>query len=113
MNRTKITREEAITISIELWTELAETGGDGFAKDAWPGWAKYGGSMLASCAMCQYDYDQDGDCGACPYHQKYGACLETDHGSTVLDKWANAETPRTRKKYARLGVEQLKALLEE
>ncbi len=29
MNRTELTREEAITISIEMWEWLVETGGDG------------------------------------------------------------------------------------
>ncbi len=107
MNRTKITREEAITISIELWEELAETGGDADAKAKWPGWEKYG-EMQLDCALCEYDRARDNDCTACPYAKQYGRC---GHGH--LGKWVKAGTRRTRQKYARLGVEQLKALLED
>ncbi len=115
MNRTKITRQEAITISIELWEELAETGGDQDAKDAWPGWEQYGGRMRNSCALCQYGYAHrraaESDCSHCPYYLKYGGCQKNDR--TVFQRWLLVQTPRTRQKYARLGVEQLKALLED
>ncbi len=107
MNRTKITREEAITISIELWTELAETGGDWQEKVNWSGWERYG-EMSSSCALCQY---ARGACRECPYQQKYGTCFKND--KMPLRRWELAHLPATRRKYARLGVEQLKALLED
>ena len=36
----KLTKEQAIQISIELWEWLAETGGTD--QSEWPGWKKYG-----------------------------------------------------------------------
>ena len=70
----KLTRKKAISISIELWTWLAETGSE--YKHEWPGWKKYGAMVLA-CPFCEYSrqrnklalYDAGLNtyCPSCPY----------------------------------------------
>ncbi len=102
----KLTREQAIDLSIELWEWLAETGG---FKHQWSGWEKYGDSD-PGCFLCDYQEQKDSSdrgCGDCPYFQKFGRCLKD---KSPYDKWDNASTPQTRKKYAKLFLEQLKEL---
>ena len=102
--KARLTREKAIDISIELWEWLAETGGGEVDKENWPGWDTYG-KMDLSCALCEYDATRRDYCDSCPYAKRYGPC-----GHGVLGNWVNARTKRTRRKYAAIGVEQLKAL---
>lgn len=102
----KLTKKKAIEISIELWTWLAETGK---RKYEWHGWEKYG-EMQCDCPLCEYSLikKEVHDClGKCPYYEKFGFCFG---GDSVWHKWNFAQAPRTRKKYAKLFLEQLKEL---
>ena len=100
----KLTKKKAIEISIELWTFLAETGGQ---KLDWNGWNKYG-YMSASCPLCEYSR---GLCKSCPYYKKFKPCCSLgDKPVTIYDYWEAAKTLETRKKYAKLFLEQLKEL---
>ncbi len=99
----RLTEKKAIDLSIELWEWLAETGE---RKGDWPGWEKCG-VMYASCPICEYDEQQDtGSCDSCPYYRRFGQCQDYSE-LTPFDKWEKAETPRTRKKYAKLFLKQL------
>lgn len=101
----RLTKKKAIEISIELWTWLAETGEE--SKYIWEGWDKYG-EMDAGCAFCEYvARHRPRGCGCCPYWAKFHSCQ--DYGSPY-DKWTTSETISTRKKYAKLFLEQLKQL---
>jgi len=106
----KLTRKQSICRSIELWTDLAETGID---KGEWDGWEKYGNDIWGDCFLCEYATYRagasKGACKHCPYYQKFGYCQE-DEKPTYYDKWESAKTKRTRKKYAKLFLEQLKQL---
>ncbi len=106
----KLTRNKAIELCIELWTWLAETGK---RKKDWPGWEKYGSAMSA-CWFCEYDdqmlalYKRKGRhaCGYCPLKTSgVGKC-----GDTFFEKWNVAGTPKDRKKYAKLFLEQIRKL---
>ena len=107
----RLTRKKAIELCIEMWTWLAETGKH---KHQWPGWKKYGDINL-NCWFCGYHFQQlnrkgengtVGKCKHCPLWQKY-RCL---CGKTMYGEWTSALTSRARKKYAKLFLEQIKAL---
>jgi len=95
----KLTRKKAIELCIELWTWLAKTGK---YKEDWPKWKEYG-KKLHNCWFCAYKKM----CSLCPYYQKYGHCNSAD---TYYNKWKDAKTSRTRKKYAKLFLAQIKTL---
>ncbi len=67
--------------------------------------------MLSACAMCEYDRQLGNVVCSCPYAERYGPCCAGDEKLTIFERWGRAGTTRSRRKYARLGVEQLKALL--
>lgn len=96
----RLTREQAIDRSIELWEWLAESGE---LKHAWSGWDKYGDTH-ADCFLCEY---ANGYCNKCPYFKQFGDC--TDAGKPY-EKWDYVLMPFYRKKYAKLFLEQLKGL---
>ncbi|KKK90964.1 hypothetical protein LCGC14_2717710 [marine sediment metagenome] len=102
----RLTLKKAILISIELWTWLAETGEE--YKREWSGWIKYG-EMSFDCALCEYGERKDGDnrCVHCPYYLKFGKCFNEGQ---PYRKWADTDTPKTRKKYASLLLAQLEEL---
>ncbi len=106
-----MTKTEAIDRTIELWTWLAETGKED--KEDWNGWGWNGGKYsnnINKCFLCDFAYDFDVDCPLCPYAKKFGRCDMT--GKPFL-KWCEVETPRTRKKYAKLFLAQVISLKEE
>ena len=96
----KLTRKKAIVLCIELWEWLALTGKE---KEEWSEWEKYG-DIQDLCFFCEYVQGKNG-CMSCPSYKKFGYCSDG-----VYTKWANAKTPRTRKKYAKLFLGQLKTL---
>lgn len=105
----KLTKEQAIDYSIELWEWLAETGK---YKEDWPEWGKFG-KVDSHCFLCGYDTysqamlkDEADDC-ICPYNDKFGGCADED---TPFQLWCSAETIKERKKYAKLFLEQLRSL---
>lgn len=108
----RLTLELAKKICLELWTFCAETGE---GKEDWPGWETYAhyGYFPALCPFCRYDEEMNaeeymGACEYCPIEAEFGDCSET-----YYQAWLEAKQKRTRKKYARLFLEQLKELLEE
>lgn len=128
----KLTKKKAIKITIELWTWLATTGsGD---KSSWPGWGKYD-RMFCSCPLCEYgdqrrqarkrykEFNPLNICRACPFFIQHGRCTKhlpeifLDGGATMwaanpsyYDKWYRSGTAKTRKKYAKLFLNQTKEL---
>ena len=103
MDKMRLTKKKAIEISIELWEWLAETGK---RKGCWDGWDKYG-RMTAGCALCEYDKQHGDSCESCPYYECYEDCEEA---GKPYNLWHYARTRQTRKKYAKLFLEQLRGL---
>lgn len=114
----RLTRKKAIELSIELWEWLAETGSG--EKSEWPEWGNYGEVIyLADCFLCEYGNRNINpkniedkywtECGACPYHKKFGRCC---NDNTPFWLWAEEEEIEPRKKYALLFLAQLKELLD-
>jgi len=99
----ELTREEAVDISVELWTWLAETGES--HKSKWEGWNKYG-EMELDCPLCEYSTRCESDC---PYHLKFGSCMTPD---SPFERWTHSSGTKVCKKYAKLFLEQLKELLK-
>ena len=98
----RLTKKKAIEISIELWTWLVETGRG--HKQEWDGWDKYG-EMVDECALCEFSRN---GCSACPLELMFGGCKES-----FYDNWRCGATTKSRKKYARLFLEQLYQLKGE
>ena len=100
----KLTEQKAIDICKELWTDLAETGK---FKFEWSGWGKYG-EMKNDCPLCEYSAKGDFmDCDRCPYFHRFGWCYVD---GSLYSHWEKAYTATTRKKYAKLFLEQLNQL---
>ena len=102
-----LTKKEAIELSIELWTWIAETGKE---KEDWPGWEESGGQHAEchqDCFLCEYTITKMGGCYSCPYYTMYGLCHEID---TPYYNWTDADTKEDLKRYAQEFLEQLKAL---
>lgn len=102
----KLTKKKAIEITIELWTFGVETGK---GKRDWDGWGKYG-KMDNDCPLCEYILRIKSNCEDCPYLQKFYHCIGSSGRLSIYEKWCNAKTPKTRKKYAKLFLGQLKQL---
>lgn len=122
----RLTKKKAIKITIELWTWLATTGSED--KGSWPGWRKYG-RMFRSCPLCEYGnqrkqarkrykkFNPLNVCRACPFFIQYGRCIKC-YGGTIMwaagpsyyGKWNRSGTTKTRKKYAKLFLNQIKEL---
>ncbi len=110
----RLTKKKAIQISIELWTELAETGGGPDDKFAWSGWEKYG-EMIKGCSLCEYALGMAGGiengCEQCPYLKMYGGKCYGKPYTQPYAKWeVEADVPKIRKKYAALFLSQLMEL---
>lgn len=105
----RLTRKKSIELCILLWTWLAETGKK---KYDWPEWVNYG-EIKNECWFCEYCKYRDNaskgpylGCKRCPLVKSLGVnCFDND---SFYDKWENAETPRARKKYAKLFLGQIK-----
>jgi len=103
----RLSKKKAIELCIVLWTWLAKTGKK---KWEWPGWNKYG-DINNYCWFCEYTAQKNYGCVRCDiciYHKKYGHHCNRESLKTYYSSWANAKTPRTRKKYAKLFLEQIK-----
>ncbi len=104
----RLTRKKSIELCIELWEWLAETGG---YKEDWPKWKEYG-TISNYCWFCEYDTRRslgEGHCNHCPFEKQYGHC-NTITEVSYYPKWIKAKFSRTRKKYAKLFLEQIKEL---
>ena len=102
----KLTRKKAISITIELWEELAERGCEKWKCVEF--WKKYG-EMANGCPLCEYNaYSKNSGCYQCPYYLRFGCCDGND--DAPYSKWGNADAPLTRKKYASQVLAQLREL---
>ena len=106
----ELTEEQAVDITIELWTWLHKTGER--YKHSWKGWKKYG-KMDANCPLCKYHHheaakaDTSSVCIYCPYKITYGyICMDS---RSPYARWVNCHTVLGRK---RLAGKFLKQLLE-
>ena len=97
-----LTEKQAIDISIELWTWLAEDGSR--IRWQWPGWIKYG-SMSAGCSLCEYSCR---NCNNCPYYSKIGWCYKPGR---PYYRWVHTLTNRLKRRYAKEFLAQLKTLM--
>ncbi len=120
----RLSRKKAIELCIELWTYLARYGKE---KEDWPRWEKYKkyghfnkyqGEWFVNnhCWFCEYSQQKsncfDVDCYECPLPED-GDDIEfrCEVGSNRLYYlWNTAKTSHTRKKYAKLFLEQIKAI---
>ncbi len=108
----RLTRKQAIELSIELWEWLAETGNK---KGDWPGWENYDVSCTKNCFLCEYDnrrtspycFDDYNLCRFCPYYAQFGDC---DTGASPYSLWHTDSDINSRKKYAKLFLAQLRTL---
>ena len=108
----KLTERHAIEKSIELWTWLAETGN---RKGDWDGWGEWKGELQKHCFLCEYSLQEGGGypgCLHCPYYAKYDERCFPKFGSPYLE-WENARSEHDKKKYAKLFLNELKALLDD
>ena len=96
----RLTKKKAIELSIEKWTDLAETGDEGI--EDW-----HTEEFKADCALCEYDQRHLGWCSSCPYQYRFTFCILWE---SPYEKWANARTTTGRKKYASEFLAQLKEL---
>jgi hypothetical protein len=101
----KLTRKKAIELCIELWTWLAKTGKK---KEDWPKWVEYD-YTYNDCWFCEYGSQQvekyNGcTCQYCPLIKK----LDMLCGKSYYGKWSCTKAPKTRKKYAKLFLAQIK-----
>lgn len=100
----KLTKKKAIEISIELWTFLAETGKE---KSDWEGWEEYR-EMDYLCPLCEYATSKGmRNCRSCPYWEKFRWCYSW---RKPFWHWEDVSMTKTKKKYAKLFLEQLKQL---
>ena len=103
----RLTRKQAIDLSIELWKWLAETGKQ---KEDWPGWEELGG-MGNHCPLCEYAGLKNRvykGCSKCPLSWGEHGCQENP--ISYYDSWRSVLTKKAKKKYAKLFLEQLKEL---
>ena len=100
----KLTKKPAIELTQWMWGEMAETGE---TKEEWIERHPQYEELDSWCFLREYANQFGFHCGHCPYFQKFGGCCDED---APYDKWYEALTPKTRKKYAKLFLEQLKQL---
>lgn len=101
----RLTRKKAIELCIKLWTWCAKTGE---RKEEWPEWEKYD-SICCDCWFCEYDEQKRKTvkCTKCIFPGKKSFRCED---MISYQRWEQAKTPRTRKKYAKLFLAQIKTL---
>ena len=104
----RLTKKRAIDLSIELWTDLAETGK---RKEDWPRWNEFD-YVQSHCFLCEYGFQRRKirwrmSCDRCPYFNEFGRC---DKNGTLYDKWTIAFDDQTRKLHAAAFLKQLKEL---
>lgn len=114
----RLTRKKVIELTKELWTWMRETG---LSKSMWPKWKDNGGEYDDAdchCFFCEYQVRKEKrvstkelrtmeGCGFCPYFVKYEYC---NAPGTPFYNWDYSRDLRTRKKYAKKFLEQLKTL---
>ncbi len=103
----RLTKKRAIDLTIELWEWLAETGKE---RGGWGGWDKYG-EHAWNCFLCKYDSRKRTNiCNSCPYYIMFGSCSKL---GTPYQKWHSEVVTTTRKKYAKLFLEQMHEVRDE
>ena len=91
----ELTEKQAIGIALRGWRSRAKTGSNKYVEE--------------KCPLCDYTGQQSWErsCFFCPYHKKYGHCLDDKN---PYSKWLYAQTPEDYQKYARQIVVQLEYL---
>lgn len=121
----KLTKRKAIEYCAEMWEKVAEDNAGSVTDGEYPTkWNAYGkmrvkhknlpSEITHCCFFCEYT---DKDCPSCPGLSIWGATKRTNTQCEALRspyrKWANAKTPRTRKKYAKQIADGCRKLLKE
>ena len=107
----EIARDEALSITLELWQHLAKTGGGFWDKHDWEGWQRYDlEGCKSDCALFHYSSTT---CTNCPYYIHYGiTCLNLlDGKKSPYDRYGDATTPRSHQYWARQCVKQIKEII--
>lgn len=92
----KLTEKEAITLTQEMWRELAKTGERKFEYFARKE-IILGEQPFCDCYLCEYS----SECDFCPYFKYYNRhCEGSRQHPTIYDKWQRTETPEKRKFWA-------------
>ena len=104
----RLTKKKALQITADLFGWLEKHPSK--EKWHWSGWKSNGGDipeMDACCACCEYINLYDVGCRKCPLIKLWPTnkdnstpCLYGKYG--YFGKWDDAESPKTRKKYARI-----------
>jgi len=109
----ELTRDEALSITLELWQWLAKTGET--SKSSWPGWKEHNlKGCTSDCTLCEYKIQYGQYCSEiCPYPIHFGHnCLtDSNYKDTPLTRWFKAETKLSRQYWARQCVKQIKEII--
>ena len=116
----KITKKEALVKCEKLWRWL-EKHPSKIAKHEWAGWEEYTklyGKSSALCPCCHYalhSHKRYSDCTKCPLLGLWGPnidsfCLDS---TSPYNKWGEASSPKTRKKYAKIIADECLVKLAE
>ena len=101
------TAKRALLECIEMWSELAETGGSDKYTTAYYKRTRIG------CALCHYA-DSYSDCTSCLLYGKWGSSIGICAAAgSVYHRWYMSSTPAERKHYASKIVDLCKQALEE
>lgn len=108
----RLNKKQAVQLTLALWDWLYENPTK--SKEDWPGWKKNGGKypdVTDDCFCCEYtqfredeNYRRsmtityDSGCESyCPLNEELKGCR---HDDSFWQKWINAKSSRTKKKYA-------------
>ena len=105
----RLTRKKAKEFCIRMWTRFARTGETKADYKYTKEELKYCLSDRPNndCWFCEYDTQHKKVCRSCPLGGGPNRCLDED---MYYEQWEDAKSPRTRKKYAKLFLEQIKSL---
>ncbi len=110
------TEAEALQITHDLWSWLAETGREW--KDEWPGWKgrkRWAGDT--NCALCTFSEktadaatlnSRGGRCRICPWWRVYRNCGNV---RSPYSQWNEAEADATRKRNAGIIRDRITGLI--
>ena len=99
----ELSKKKAVELDREKWDWLYRHPSKN--KEDWPRWKKNGGDLdevSMDCFACEYvEQFEEEECRLCPFVWPHAACLAPNRKG-LYNRWKDAKTHRTRKKYARL-----------
>lgn len=95
----KLSKAKAKKIGIEVWDYLAKHGEIKYKGDLPKKLFKKVKDMFANCPLCEYTY-----CDKCPLGRLAGNKSDCNY----YDKWNDAESDKTRAKYAEIIRDKIK-----